>query len=266
MDTFRWIEILGHKNMNNDMNELQNKTSDSKQNSRRGFIQKAAIGAPILSTLASKSVLADTIISISGNLSNNTSAQTRHVEVKFNGCSKGFWHKTSRFVDPNYITGNTMKLRTWVPETYLGFGPDTSFNSIFGSSSNTDPIIVVAGNGKGQVDEDVLEHSTLFGSALSGKFINGSTPTELDKHTAAVYLNAASGIMTKAAGGYSPQQIVEFYEWVHQDYSNREADAVDVMTNLIHNGNADSEGCSSGVAFYKSNDDDTQKKDKHKNK
>jgi len=79
--------------------EISPETHSSSTNSRRSFLTKAVVAAPILSSLASKPVWAIEQCTISGMLSGNLS--THDETCNFGGLSPGYWkNHTWPFTSP----------------------------------------------------------------------------------------------------------------------------------------------------------------------
>lgn len=73
-----------------EQNKAPSKVSTDTSSARRGFLKKAAISAPILTTIAARPVWAGQC-SLSGNLSNNVSNHEHQAPCSILGYSHGYW-------------------------------------------------------------------------------------------------------------------------------------------------------------------------------
>lgn len=78
------------KNTPKEQGAVSSETNSSSTNSRRGFLTKVAIAAPLLTTIASRPVWAGQC-SLSGNLSNNVSNHDHPENCSILGYSPGGW-------------------------------------------------------------------------------------------------------------------------------------------------------------------------------
>jgi hypothetical protein len=125
-------------------NDISSETNSLSTNSRRSFLTKAVIAAPIVSVLASKPAWAVEQCTTSGMLSGNLS--TNDEECSFGGLSPGYWKKAGRawpFTSP--IKTNTF-------EQLFDNGALNSGDDGFGVT-----LITVLGTGGG------VNHDTLVG-------------------------------------------------------------------------------------------------------
>jgi len=184
-------------------------------NNRRSFLKKAAIGAPLITTVTSTSVFALGRASISGNLSGNTSHT--HEESKVDGCSPGYYHKhESGHVNRGSAIRNTPLLFSAIFSDYL--------SSSYSSSANCNDSLEVVLNPK------------LWGSS--------SSATQLHRMAITALLNTYE-FPTKFP--YSSQQIVDFYSTIGDTVG--ELEAYTIFQNLIHGGESEHSWASSDDAI-----------------
>lgn len=82
--------MLEQDNKATEHNDASTEVNTSATNARRSFLKKAAISAPILTTIAARPVWAGQC-SLSGNLSNNVSNQANQEPCQYNTYSPGGW-------------------------------------------------------------------------------------------------------------------------------------------------------------------------------
>jgi hypothetical protein len=179
---------------------------------RRNFIKKAAISAPIIAAVSSRPVWAQGSSAVSGNLSGNLSQVTDEVPP-INGQSPGYWQG-----------GNDKGLRI---DGVSGVTRNTSFSSLFYQTSVNDP----AGYGW---------TASYASSLLTAIQDTGNQP---ERFAAAAYLNAASNNAGYGGYPYSTAQIIDFYGYYHRGEITA-AEIQSVFVNLTHCGNNTSAGLS----------------------
>ena len=109
---------------NNNPKEEDGVSSEAKappKNSRRSFLTKVAIAAPILTTIAARPVWAGEC-SLSGNLSNNVSNHGDTSHCEFNGYSNGGWKEGH--AENNGYWDNINKSKGDSLSSLLGITPD----------------------------------------------------------------------------------------------------------------------------------------------
>ena len=74
-----------------EQNGVSPETDASSTNSRRSFLTKAVIAAPLLTTIASRPAWGTGTCTVSGNLSNNTSNHDHNTHCEVHGYSGGAW-------------------------------------------------------------------------------------------------------------------------------------------------------------------------------
>jgi len=108
--------------------EISSETNSSSTNSRRKFLRKAALSAPVITTIAAKPAWGSTII-CSGSVSGNVS---QHGDDFQGGCSQGRWKKIAK--DGGTKPGDALP-NSWPTGAYVGSNPfnfDSTFVSVFG--------------------------------------------------------------------------------------------------------------------------------------
>jgi hypothetical protein len=172
---------------------------------RRNFIKKAAISAPIIAAVSSRPVWATANSAVSGNLSGNLSTPNDEIPP-VNGQSPGYWQG-------GQPTGKRI-------DDVSGVVQGTSFASLFYQTSIEDP----AGLGW---------TASYTNSLLTAVQDTGNQP---ERFAAAAYLNAASNNAGFGGYPYSTAQIIDFYGYYHRGEITA-AEIQSVFVNLTHCGN-----------------------------
>lgn len=119
--------------------EINPKVDNDTTSARRGFLKKAAITAPILTTMAARPVWAGQC-SLSGNLSNNVSNQNDQQPCNYNIFSPGGWLY-------GRATGKGDNANLW---PYTGFNLTDSLSLLLPSTTFNGTIAdALSGNGGG---------------------------------------------------------------------------------------------------------------------
>lgn len=158
-------------------NSQKPQSHTTETSSRRRFLRKGAIAAPIITSLASRPVWArgngTTVGSISGNLSGNLSNNTTrvHEPTEYGSCSPGYWHNPKHYP------------RDW---DGIEICFNTPFNTVFIDSELDDGFTTV---------------------------IHGLGGDDVERRAAATFMNSISDPNIPGISGfpYKPYEIIDFY-------------------------------------------------------
>lgn len=146
------------------MSDLENanneNASKSNKSSRRSFIKKAAVGAPVISTIASKPVWAGQC-SLSGNMSGNTSQHDRTDCLNFQGYSPGGWKENGN--GNGNASQNGGAYQYW---PLLSCKKEHSLSSYFNISSDFQ-MQIPSGHQSNAIKESGLMTNCLYNALLS---------------------------------------------------------------------------------------------------
>jgi len=120
--------MLEKNNIPKKQDGVSSESNSSSTNSRRRFIRKAALSAPIITTIAAKPAWGSTIV-CSGSVSGNVS---QHGDDIQGGCSQGRWKKIA---DSGGTKPGDALPNSWPTGAYVDgkpFGINNTFESIFG--------------------------------------------------------------------------------------------------------------------------------------
>lgn len=120
-----------------EQNKAPSQESTETTSARRGFLKKAAISAPILTTIAARPVWSGQC-SLSGNLSNNVSNHDHSIACEYNLYSPGGWRN-------GRATGVGSNADLWA--LYIPYNKDDALSVLLPGTSFTGSIIDALGGG-----------------------------------------------------------------------------------------------------------------------
>lgn len=112
--------MIEQNNDSTEQNKTSNEANSSATKSRRSFLTKAVVAAPLLTTIASRPVWAGQC-SLSGNLSNNVSNHDHSIDCNILGYSPGGW-----------CNGHANNHNLWA---YIGLTAESPLSALFLSYS-----------------------------------------------------------------------------------------------------------------------------------
>ncbi|MFD2165570.1 hypothetical protein ACFSJY_04765 [Thalassotalea euphylliae] len=177
---------------------------------RRKFLKGAALGAPIISSIASKPVWGAGICALSGSLSGNMSNHgTQYSCDGPTGRSPGFWSKWWKVTSSN-SAHHQLGLKVLYNWREAGAWPSYSFSNIFGATP-------------GAGVNDSLGHVMELGGASNS----------FDRHVVAAYLSARHPMMS-ADVPYTAQQVIDAFQIVaRQPGSTRANDIIEIFDSIF---------------------------------
>jgi hypothetical protein len=191
--------------------QISNSVDASKtvKNTRRSFLKKTAIGAPVVSSIASQPVWGAGICALSGSLSGNLSNHGDQSDCKGPmGRSPGYWAQWEKATscNTNHWPQGDNRIYNW---SLTGYLPLASFSLIFGASP-------------------ISAHSDTLGAVMR---VGGGTDS-FERHVVAAFLSANHPAMS-ALVPYTAQQVKDAFAIVNANPGTQQAADIIAIFNAL---------------------------------